>query len=97
MIFILIKSPYSLAIYQKYLQFLTLIFPLESISPQPQALSARIDRWSNPKALISAVNNDSIQQERFPGTVFPSHRDNSNTLFDRRQESLGFLRDTELF
>jgi hypothetical protein len=61
MIFILVESPNTLAINEEDLELFSLIFALESVSPKPQALGARIYCWTHIESLMSLINYDSVQ------------------------------------
>jgi hypothetical protein len=73
MILILIKGANTFTVDKEYLEFLTLILSFKSIAPDPKSLGAWINSWTYTKTLVSFIDNNSIEKERFPCSVFPCH------------------------
>ena len=91
MVHIFVKCSYTLTINYQHLHVFPAILLFDGFWPNPKTFSAWIDRWADSKALISLVQDNTVQQERFTGSVLSSNRDYTHFIFDAAQELFGLL------
>lgn len=97
MVYVFIEGANAFAVDHEGAQGFVIVSCLDGLAPNPEAFGTRVDRGANSEAVVSLVENHSVEQETFASSVLASHGDDTNLALNGPQKSFCLFADHVFF